>query len=88
MTYYPNPVSDVLHIDVTAKSSAEDARSVNASFDILLYDELGTQLRQAVAKSDTSVQFDVSGLPDGTYYLHVYDGTNAKPEMYQIIVRH
>jgi hypothetical protein len=88
ITYYPNPVSDILHIDVAAKSSAEDARSANASYEIRLYDELGSQLRQAVAKSETGVQFDVSGLPDGTYYLHVYDGVNAKPEMYQIIVRH
>ena len=35
-----------------------------------------------------SVQFDVSHLHNGTYYLHVYDGVSDKPEIRQIIVKH
>ncbi|MDR2145875.1 MAG: trypsin-like serine protease [Tannerella sp.] len=87
VSYYPNPVSDVLHIDISSKV-AGSARSIDQSFDIRLYDGQGTQLRQTVTKSESGAQFDVSGLPNGTYYLHVYDGVNAKPEMYQIIVKH
>jgi uncharacterized membrane protein len=86
--YYPNPVSDVLHIDFTAKSGETSRGMAGQSFDIRLYDGQGTQLRQTVAKGESVAQFDVSGLPNGTYYLHVYDGVNAKPEMYQIIVKH
>jgi hypothetical protein len=30
----------------------------------------------------------VANLPNGIYYLHIYDGVNAKPEMRQIVVEH
>jgi hypothetical protein len=32
------------------------------------------------------VQFNVSNLPVGIYYLHVYDGVNSKPEIHKIVV--
>ncbi|MDR2234018.1 MAG: trypsin-like serine protease [Tannerella sp.] len=88
VTYYPNPVSDVLNIEVKTKDAVSARSIAAASYDIRLYDGQGTQLRQTVTKGESNTQFDVSGLPNGTYYLHVYDGVNAKPEMYQIIVKH
>jgi len=85
--FYPNPVSDILYIDVSQKT-AESARSANSSYDIRLYNGQGTQLRQTATRGETTVQFDVSGLPSGTYFLHIYDGVDSKPEMHQIIVKH
>jgi len=42
-------------------------------------------LRNAKNKGG-SVQFDISSLLDGIYYLHVYDEISGIPEMLQIMV--
>ena len=55
--------------------------------DVRLYDGQGNLLRQQKTKGGT-VQFNVANLPDGIYYLHVYDVINGKPEMLQIMVEH
>jgi len=47
--------------------------------------QLGQLLRQAVAK-DGTVQFNVSNLPAGIYYLHIYDGISSTPEIQQIMI--
>ena len=86
---YPNPVSDILSVDVDAlaEQSAAVAQRQAPTYDIRLYDEQGNILRQQKAKSGT-VQFNVSNLPDGIYYLHIYDSINSIPVMQQIIVEH
>ena len=92
--FYPNPVDDVLIIDLDAFAAANPpgqspigAARLSPTYDIRLYNGQGNLLQQQKAKSGT-VQFDVSGLPDGIYYLHIYDGINSKPEMHQIVVKH
>lgn len=94
---YPNPASGILNI-VIDKPAYELTRSASQAttgskslakepvFDIRLYDGQGNLLRHAKVK-DGSVQFDVSGLTEGIYYLHVYDGIREKPDMRQIIVK-
>jgi len=87
---YPNPVSDILTVDVEAlvHLSPTSGKSLNSpNFDIRLYDGQGNLLRQQKAKGGT-VQFNVSDLPFGVYYLHVYDGVSETPEMRQIVVEH
>ena len=37
-------------------------------------------------KKDGTVQFKVTDLPNGMYYLHIYDEINEKPEIRQIMV--
>ena len=76
---YPNPVSDILTIDIK-----ED--STNLNFDVRLYDGMGNILRQQQTQGGT-VQFNVSSLRDGIYYLHIYDGVNDQPEIQKIIVK-
>ena len=49
--------------------------------------EKNNLLRQQKTKGGT-VEFNVSGLTDGVYYLHVYDGVSETPEMRQIVVEH
>ena len=85
---YPNLVNDILYIEIDA-GIAQNLLPFNASliFDVLLYDWQGNLLRQKKTKGGT-VQFNVSNLPDGMYYLHVYDGVNTTPEMIQIVVEH
>jgi len=86
---YPNPVDDILTIDIDALAgqSATGAQRQALTFDVRFYDGQGNLLRQQKAKGGT-VQFNVSNLPDGIYYLHIYDGVSSTPQMQQIVVQH
>ena len=93
---YPNPVSDILYIEIDAESVSQskapgqtgaNAKKVEHVCEVRLYDGLGNLLRQTDTKGGT-VQFNVSGLPDGIYYLHIYDGVNDTPDIRQIVVEH
>ena len=77
-TAYPNPVNDILTVEIENQA---------ANYDIRLYDINGAIRRQATSKGN-NVEFNVSNLPNGIYSLHIYDGTNNKPEMQTIIVQH
>ena len=81
---YPNPVSDVLFVDL---DTPEGDVKTPPAYDVRLYDGQGNLLRQQSAAGGT-VWFNVSNLPDGVYYLHIYDGINVKPEMHQVVVQH
>jgi len=86
LTIYPNPASDNLMIDFDPEH-VEQVRSnrQNINYEFRLYNNQGNLLRQAKTKSD-NVQFNVSNLPYGIYYLHIYDGINSTPEIQQIII--
>jgi hypothetical protein len=90
---FPNPVSDILNIKIEEESKDNQQAISNAKnkketvYDIRLYDGQSNLLRQSSTKGGT-IQFNVSNLPDGIYYLHVYDGVNSTPEIQQIIVEH
>ena len=80
---YPVPVSEALYIELDPPSSSK----TQITFDVRLLDVQGNLLRQTFTKGGT-VEFNVSNLPDGVYYLHIYDGVSEKPEMHQIMVEH
>jgi len=91
---YPNPVDDILTVELDAFAAAfppvqSPSRSflINPSFDVRLLDIQGNILRQQKANGG-AVQFNVSNLPDGIYYLHIYEGVNTTPEIQQIMVQH
>ena len=81
---YPNPVNDVLTVEINVPNSV-GISSTATSYDLRLYDSQGNLLRQQFTAGGT-VQFNVSGLPEGIYYLHIFDGVSATPEIHQIIV--
>ena len=83
---YPNPVDDILYVEVGSNADP-NARNAAPAYDIRLYNGQGIQVLQKSANGGT-VQLDVSRLPDGIYYLHIYDGVSSTPEMHQIIVKH
>jgi len=94
ISVYPNPVDHVLNIEIDAEAAAEElglqtnsGNRTNLTFDVRLYDGQGTLLRQQTTKGGT-VQFNVSNLLDGFYYLHIFDGVNKEPVMQQIVVEH
>jgi len=82
---HPNPVDDVLTIDLIQKET-DIHRAQTASepiFDIRLLNAQGVVVRQQRAQTG-QVQFDVSRLPEGTYYLHIEH--NGEIEKHQIII--
>jgi len=81
---YPNPVSDILSVEI---NDVGQGSKVTYTYDICLYDVQGTLVRQTTTKGGT-IQFNVSTLPNGIYYLHIYDGVNEMPEIHQIVVEH
>ncbi len=95
---YPNPASTILNIEfdqeVLGQAQAMQQTTTSGkqikqdkTFDIRLYDGQGNLLRRATTKG-SKVEFNVSNLSNGIYYLHIYDGVNEKPEMQQIMVEH
>ena len=94
---YPNPASDILNIEidqeivdaVKALLQASGAKYSNNEpvFDIRMYNIFGNTVRSTTTNGGT-VQFDVSVLPDGFYYIHIYDGVSNKPEKHAVIVKH
>ena len=93
---YPNPASNTLNIEIDQAAYAQaksleqtttDAKQLkqDPAFDIRLYDGQGNIVRRVQNKGGNE-QFNVSDLPTGIYYLHVYDGISEKPEMQQIVV--
>ena len=89
VTAYPNPVNVILTVDVDAAAGqfASGFGRQAPTFDVRLYDGQGNMLRQTTAKGGT-VQFNVSNLLNGMYYLLIYDDAGSKPIMETIMVEH
>ena len=87
ITIYPNPASDVIHIEIDSQvATGIVQRNVSdITFEVCLYDVRGNLLRHQFTKGGV-VQFRVSDLPMGVYYLHVYDGVSNIPEIQQVII--
>ena len=94
---HPNPVSNVLTIDLTqvetpeaftlsdrVRTSTSDRARTSEVFNIRLFNAHGMIVRQQRTRAAT-IQFDVSNLPEGTYYLHIEH--NGEIEKHQIIVQ-
>ena len=82
---YPNPVNDILTVEIDQQGRQQTA---NLCYDIRLYNIHGNLVRQINIQS-ANVQINVANLPDGFYYLHVYDETgNAQVTKQTIVVKH
>ena len=85
---YPNPVRDILNLEINQQAANDLQRSSATTYEIHLYNQYGTKLRTATITNGGKEQLDLSYLKDGTYFLHIYDGVNPVPEKRQIIVKH
>jgi hypothetical protein len=52
-----------------------------------MFNSIGVLVLQTTAPAGT-ISLNVSGLPDGLYILHVYDGSNSPPQTQHIIISH
>ncbi|MDR1370753.1 MAG: T9SS type A sorting domain-containing protein [Dysgonamonadaceae bacterium] len=90
-TCYPNPASNILTIAIDQTAIALNqqfsGKLQKSPFDVRLYDNQGNWLQRA-SSSGENVNFNTSGLLNGIYFVHIYDGINAKPEIRKIIVKH
>jgi len=84
---FPNPADNTLVIDLTQQTEADllDVQTTSdVIYDIRLFNAQGFIVRRQQARTGR-VEFDVSNLPEGTYYLHI--DRNNEIEKIQIIVR-
>ena len=85
---FPNPTTGILNIEIDDAAYTQNlqTRSVYAAptYDIRLYDIQGILLRQTSSKGG-NVQFDLSNLPVGVYYLLINDWV-CNPVTRQIVV--
>ena len=63
--YYPNPAESLLEVDL----SLQDYKV----FDIVIYDENQT-VKYTGQSTNVVKSIDATGLPNGMYYMHIYDG--------------
>ena len=96
-SYYLNPASDVLTVNIDREAvsrvqslmsagSFQNDRSVpEPAFDILLYDNRGNRVRQASSQGGDT-ELDVADLPEGIYFLHIFDGVNNTPDIRLIVI--
>jgi hypothetical protein len=88
---YPNPVSDLLNIEMDENGMEKLTESGllakgKKTVDIRLYTHLGVLVRN-VSFFDKKIQLDVSNLPNGVYFLHVSHGLVQNPEVITIVIR-
>ena len=81
---YPNPTGDILIIDMNRFACTGGGCCIGTTYSIRLLDERGSIVRQQQARGG-QVEFDVSRLPEGTYFLHIEGGGEIRRE--QIIIR-
>lgn len=88
---YPNPTADMLYVGVQTKDNqvipfvATPIEEI--SYQIRLYNGQGTVVRQSTTKGQ-QVEFNVSNLLNGFYYLHIYAGNDKKPEIHKVVIAH
>lgn len=89
---YPTPASQTLYVDFSSigeqPAQAFSSTAVQQKhYDVRLFNLQGALVRTAQSAGER-ISFDVSGLPGGNYFLHIYDGKGEKPVVQQVIVSH
>jgi hypothetical protein len=96
----PNPVGSTLTVSIEVdeaeyaywnqrKASVHSGRAVWSSpvFELRLFNSYGFMVRKITSEKGI-VSIDVSKLPNGFYFLHVYGDDSATPKVEKIIVNH
>ena len=78
ITVYPNPVHDYLNLDIDTEVSKE--------LSISIYDLTGQKQNESVYYNQKKIQFNVSDLPQGAYFLKIQD-KESDLSMIQKIIR-
>ena len=84
---YPNPAKDVLNIFLNLSNMQSSLAGNKSVYQIRLFSGQGNLVRQA-SMSGEEIQLNVSNLPNGYYYLHIYTDNGNNPEIHKIIIDH
>lgn len=91
---YPNPVDNTLHIDIVEPQETENAATIStqqkvlsSSHELRLFNFQGNLVRN-LRVTDRQVSIDVSGLPEGNYFLHIIRAGSTEPEVHKVIISH
>ena len=68
-------------------ASSGQQQSVSGSYELRLFNIQGMLVR-SLRVSDKQTSMDVSGLPDGNYFLHIYHDGLKDPEIHKIVISH
>ena len=74
VSFYPNPASNVLTLDLPAGADA-------ARYAVRVYDMRGHEMTQA--RYDSRGQVEVGGLPKGLYYVAIGNGTTTTRQRFE-----
>lgn len=88
-TLYPNPANNQITVNCTLSNSnlTSKRKKEGFSYEVKLFDNKGRILANGqTALDEYNLTLDTSGIPDGTYYVHIYSkkGTIKK----QVIIKH
>lgn len=90
---YPNPVDHTLYVNISdmpenAISTASFGQNqLGKSYELRLFNFKGMLVRNlCVQGNETSI--DVSGLPEGNYFLHIILEEGKEPEVHKVVIVH
>ena len=86
---YPNPVDDILIVDIDAfaQQFTSISQRIVSTYYICLYNSNGNIIRRAESKGN-NLEFNVSNLLNGIYFLHIYDDINSIHGNQTVVVKH
>ncbi|MBP3518427.1 MAG: T9SS type A sorting domain-containing protein [Parabacteroides sp.] len=92
---YPNPVDHTLYVNISDMLSVENETStaslkqnqLSKSYELRLFNFKGILVRNLhIQENETSI--DVSGLPEGNYFLHILLEEGKEPEVHKVVIAH
>lgn len=89
---YPSPANQTLYVDFSSIEELQEQTFRSATiqqkyYDVRLFNTQGSLVR-SVQSAGEQISLDVSGLPGGNYFLHVYKNGTTEPQVHKIIIRH
>lgn len=92
---YPNPADHTLYVNISDMLSIENEASTTSlkqnqsskSYELRLFNFKGILVRNLhIQENETSI--DVSGLPEGNYFLHILLEEGKEPEVHKVVIAH
>jgi hypothetical protein len=85
---YPNPTNDILHVDLSQLGIPSSQKAQNVTHTVYLYDASGNLKQSKTVNDEAMVEFNISGLISGLYYVHVHNNVTRETKIERIVVEH
>lgn len=90
---YPSPANQTLFVDFSSIENQKvqplntTAEKRAKAYNVCLFNIQGSMVR-TVQSTGERISMDVSGLPNGNYILHIYDGIEKEPITQKVVINH